>query len=119
MLDPASGSWIATAALPRRTSIDDMVALAGGTVLAVGTFDGETEPTPVAYVYDPAAGRVVRRPGTGADSGITLVALPDGRALAIGGSDGRRAVGRHRRLDRRPSIGSNPGRGVWADGRSR
>jgi Kelch motif len=87
IFDPANGSWIETASLPRETWIDAIVALAGGTVLAVGSFEGDTEPTPVAYVYDPAADAwagVQGLPGYG----FQLVALPDGGALAIGGTDG-------------------------------
>jgi len=111
IMDPANGSWIETASLPRQTWIEQMVALADGTVLAVGTFEGDTESSPVAYVYDPAEdvwGGVQGLVGYGYD----LVALPDGRALAIGGNDGGELAGGTgamttdvRRFE--------PGRGVW------
>ena len=70
MLDPATGSWTETAPLPRLTWIDAMVGLADGTALAVGRFEGETESSPVAYIYDPAADTWGGRPGTcrGSDS---------------------------------------------------
>ena len=87
LLDPANGSWIETASLPRQTWFDQMVALTDGTVLAVGTFEGDVETSPVAYVYDPAADSWNGVQGlTGL--GFDLVALSDGRALAIGGNDG-------------------------------
>lgn len=87
LMDQAAGSWRTTAALPAQTTIDDMVSLRGGTVLAVGTSTGNSDPTPDAHRYDPVAGTWTDVQGL-AQSGYSLVATPDGGALAVGGSDG-------------------------------
>lgn len=112
LLDPATGSWIATASLPRLTWIDEMVALAGGTVLATGTFSGDSETTPVAYVYDPASDTWTGVQGL-AGYGFQLVALPDGRALALGGNDGGELSGGTGGLTTIVHR-FEPGRGVWS-----
>jgi len=87
LLDPATGSWKTTASLPSEARIDDMVALRGGTVLAVGSDVNGSEGSPAAYQYDPAADRWTGAQGL-ARSGYELVASPDGSALAIGGNSG-------------------------------
>ena len=87
LLDQAAGSWRTTASLPAQTRIDDMVSLRGGTVLAVGTYTGDSDPTPDAHRYDPVAGTWTDAHGL-AQFGYALVAMPDGGALAVGGSDG-------------------------------
>ena len=82
-----------------------------GTVLAVGTFEGDTESSPVAYTYDPAEdvwGGVQGLVGYGYD----LVALPDGRALAIGGNDGGELAGGTGAMTADVHR-FEPGRGVW------
>jgi hypothetical protein len=112
ILDPATGSWTETAALPRLTWIDQMVALTGGTVLAVGTFSGDSEPTPVGYVYDPAGDTWAGVQGL-VGYGFELVALPDGRALAIGGNDGGELSGGTGGLTTAVHR-FEPGRGVWS-----
>ncbi len=111
LLDPATGSWIATAALPRLTWIDDMVALAGGTVLATGTFSGDSDSTPVAYLYDPVGDTWAGVQGL-VGHGFRLVALPDGRALGLGGSDGGELSGGTGGLTTAVHR-FEPGRGVW------
>ena len=87
LMDQAAGSWRTTASLPAQTTIDDMVSLRGGTVLAVGTYTGDSDPTPDAHRYDPVAGTWTDAHGL-AQVGYALVAMPDGGALAVGGSDG-------------------------------
>ena len=111
-LDPASGSWAAISSLPARTFLDQMVALTDGTVLATGTFSGDTEDTPVAYVYDPGVDAWNGVQGL-AGYGFTLVALPDGRALALGGNDGGELAGGTGGLTTAVHR-FEPGRGVWA-----
>jgi hypothetical protein len=111
LLDPASGSWFATAPLPRQTWFDQLVGLAGGTFLAVGTFEGDTDATPVAYVYDPEADTWGGVQGL-LRLGYKLVALPDGRALAIGGNDGGELWGGTGELTG-DVYRFEPGRGVW------
>ena len=64
-----------------------MVSLRGGSVLAVGTYEGDSDPTPDAHRYDPVAGTWTQAHGL-AQVGYALVAMPDGGALALGGSDG-------------------------------
>ena len=66
---PGSGRRLAGSRRPRchgRPGSTQMVGLADGTVLAVGTFEGDTESSPVAYRLRSRRGHLERRPGTGA-----------------------------------------------------
>jgi N-acetylneuraminic acid mutarotase len=95
LLDPTTYVWKKAASLPAHARIDDMVALSGGAVLAIGSDTGSgSELAPAAYRYDPASGTWTPVQGL-AQSSFELVALPDGTALAIGGIDGNDAITAH------------------------
>lgn len=87
LLDPSTGTWRTTASLPSGARIDDMVALRGGTILAVGSDMNGSEGSPAAYQYDPGVDGWTAVGGL-ARSGYELVAAADGAALAIGGNVG-------------------------------
>ena len=76
-----------------------------------GSFEGDTESSPVAYVYDPAEDVWGGVQGL-ARFGFDLVALPDGRALAIGGNDGGELSGGTGAMTADVHR-FEPGRGVW------
>jgi len=72
--------------------------LAGGTFLLAGGFggdDGTAPPVASAERYDPATNTwTAAAPLHEARTWGAMVALPDGRALAIGGDDGTDEIGR-------------------------
>jgi hypothetical protein len=85
--DPRTSIWTPAAPLPPTTDITRLVALSDGRAIAVGTDSRDSDPTSVAYLYEPARDTWTRATApTG--FGYELVALGDGGALAIGGSDG-------------------------------
>jgi len=90
--DPVTGIWTPTASMHERRAHPAAVLLLDGRVLVAGGWDGATTPTLTsAEVYDPARGLWTRtgdmakqRHGWG---DLSLVLLPDGRALFVGGME--------------------------------
>ena len=88
LLDPATGSWRTTASLPRtdqdrRHGQPSRRDGPGGRNVRRGDSEPDTGRLPIRS----RRRRVDARPGL-AQVGYELVAMPDGGALAIGGSDG-------------------------------
>jgi hypothetical protein len=84
--DPARGTWEPGLAFPERVDITALLALAGGSFLAIGDDFSGSDPGHIALMFDgglEAATRVQSPQG----SRYTLLALPDGDALAVGGMD--------------------------------
>ena len=90
-----------------------MVGLRDGTVLAVGTYEGDSDPTPDAHRYDPVAGTWTDAHGL-AQFGYALVAMPDGGALAVGGGDGGELWGGTGALTSRVHR-FDPATGTWIE----
>lgn len=86
--DPKRGTWSRTGALSGPRIGPVAVTLTDGTVLVVGglpSWDADVERT-TAELYDPATGHWTLAGTLAAPrSGFSLVALPDGDALVVGG----------------------------------
>jgi N-acetylneuraminic acid mutarotase len=85
--DPATDTWTATPAPSplEHAGRSDIAILSDGRVLALG--EDRAASTPGAETYDPATGRWTRTdPMVAPRSAAHVIALRDGRALAIGGA---------------------------------
>ena len=85
LFDPSSGTWSATAPpAAASTTVQTLTLLAGGRVLALGTF----QDTVITEIFDPQTGEWQRR--TAPDLTIVRLAARDGagRVLALGGRAG-------------------------------
>jgi hypothetical protein len=91
LLDPAGRAWVEGPRL-LSTAIDHLVALTDGRVLAIGRNLLDTDWSPVAYLFEPRRDRwtAVSPPRRLAPA---YAPVPDGGALAIGGSDGGELAG--------------------------
>jgi N-acetylneuraminic acid mutarotase len=91
LFDPKSNTWRETAPLPMPLYTHGAALLTGGRVLVAGGYSssGNTAPSlNVAFEYDPATEQwSALAPLSTARAEHTMVALPDGRVLAMGGVD--------------------------------
>jgi hypothetical protein len=110
--DPVSRAWLPTTSVPPTTGLEQIVALSDGRVLGTGYDGADSEPAPVAYVYDPRSNDWTRV-DTPDQFEYALVALADGGALAIGGNDGGDLAGGTGAMVDRVSR-FDPASGQWA-----
>ncbi len=90
VFDPADDSWELLPEEPALRGAPHLVLLADGRILAVGGVDLESpgfspDPSDAVEVFDPQAGRWERKGAMPvAFDELSLVALPDGRAIVMG-----------------------------------
>ena len=96
--DAALESWSVGGSVPATLSVIDVIALRGGRALVIAFSDVDVDGGPEAFIYDVDAGTWTSSTG-GIRLAATVVALPDGGALAIGGVGGGELWG-----DMRPVI---------------
>jgi large repetitive protein len=109
--DPESNAWSIAEPFPAGVGVERLIRLADDRVLALGFDTTATEPSPIAFLYDPDADSwtPVEAP---AGIGYEVVALPDGSALAISGNDGGELFGGDGLLTTRVTQ-FDPATGQW------
>ena len=92
LYDPSTNSWGNTGNLRTKRALGGMTLLANGEVLIAGGGGGDIfniGPIRATETYNPATGTTTARPNLTQESAFnTAVALPDGRAMIIGGARG-------------------------------
>lgn len=86
--DPDPGSWTQTGSLPEIVRVRDAVGLDDGGALALGYDYTDSEPVRTAFVFDPSSEVWTRVDTPDNPYGSELVAMHDGNALIVGGTNG-------------------------------